>query len=388
MSNLSNGLRKYYKRHNAKKIIFINKQTLNQLSLQMWEMFKYKQIDSSVISRVINGERLFTPSQLKIFCEILNLKNQEEEQLLLYLSKDYAERYNIDLEAFFVPKIKHMELIQYLIDEVKNAVYKGRASEVIRTCKKVEHATDYLMNTPLSENNRKEIHKLIALILYIKMKSLGAFLAPQDAISKTLDSSNRLFSLNKQYNDQTMWCYAHILLAHAYYISGETSGSKKSKNSYTKAIEHANKVLPYLPIDNRERIFALRLISASASYTRDEEVINFSFMEFNKILANQPKENDISMYLLAGNLAEGTAILQKPEPFFYKDKVVNHFGDIILDGNIHETSAIKRDIETYVALGSSDKQTISNLAKKGLILANKYDYPRHQKYLNKVISTL
>ena len=78
MSYLSEALKKYYLKQEG-KVIFANKQTLNQLSFQMWEELNFSQIDSSVLSKVINGKRLFTSQQLKVFCKILNLNEKEEE---------------------------------------------------------------------------------------------------------------------------------------------------------------------------------------------------------------------------------------------------------------------------------------------------------------------
>ena len=387
MTHLAKALKKYYIK-SEEKIIFKNKTNLNQLALEMWEELDYSQIDKSVLSKVLCGKRIFTAKQLEIFCKLLNVTSEEKDELFYNLNKDYCERYNIELDAFFVPKAHYVEVLDHLLDEIYQANYNGRLSDVIRKCEKIELISQVLTESFLPKSIEEKTYNILAVNLYMKTKSLGAFFKPQEALSQTVNASNKLLAWSKKFDDSDMWCYANILLAHAYYIAGGDTKTTKAKGLYAKAIEHANKVLAHLPVDNRERIFALRLISASASYIKDEEVINFSFLEFNKILASQPKENDMSMYLFAGNLAEGAAILKKSKPFLYKDAVSNHFGEIILDGNIHETSAIKRDIETYVALGSSDKQTIAGLAKKGLILADKYDYPRHQKYLNKIISTL
>ncbi len=72
-TNLARLLQKYYQRQ-SNRIIFVNKMTLNQLALAMWERLGYQGVDASVLSRVINGERLLTPRQLEVFCEILKLE--------------------------------------------------------------------------------------------------------------------------------------------------------------------------------------------------------------------------------------------------------------------------------------------------------------------------
>lgn len=71
MGKLAVILQNYYKTK-GNKIVFKNKLTLNGLSVLMWEALEYKEIDSSVLSRVIHGQRLFTYKQLKVFCKALS----------------------------------------------------------------------------------------------------------------------------------------------------------------------------------------------------------------------------------------------------------------------------------------------------------------------------
>ena len=141
-----------------------------------------------------------------------------------------------------------------------------------------------------------------------------------------------------------------------------------------------------MPSDHKERIFALRIISASALSIQDEDAMTYSFNEFSNILSLQPKKNDIGIYLLTGNLAQGATMLKYPNPFSYREKALKYFGNISLDSSIHETSFIKREIQIYTSLDSSDKQTMVDLAKRGLVLANKYNYTRHQKFFKDIIT--
>ena len=95
MPNISSLLQKYYKRE-GNRIIFINGMTLNQLALAMWEKLGYSQIDASVISRVIKGERDFTYKQLLVFCDLLDLASEERIYLKNALNQSILQRHNID----------------------------------------------------------------------------------------------------------------------------------------------------------------------------------------------------------------------------------------------------------------------------------------------------
>lgn len=91
MSFLSEALRQYY-HHVSNRIFFKDGVTLNQLAILMWEKLGYREIDASVLSRVINGVRLFTKRQLSVFCKIMNLKYDEIAVLQNALIKDVLAR--------------------------------------------------------------------------------------------------------------------------------------------------------------------------------------------------------------------------------------------------------------------------------------------------------
>ena len=384
MSYLSDALKKYYKKQNG-RIVFINNQTLNQLSLQMWEDLSFSQIDASVTSRVISGERLFTQQQLEVFCKILKLSNQETEILFNCLNRDLCKRHNIDLDLFYISNNDFIAKILHLSEECTTANYKGNLIDVIKICEKIEIFSDYLMQTALPTDFKKNLHKIIAMNLYMKMKSQAAFFVPKEALPNMLEVTNKLFNLSKLYDDKLMWCYGNILLAYAYCIEGQ-AGTRQSRSFYIQSIRYAKQTLPHLELDDNARIFALHVIAVSASYNHDKETLSYLFKEFDKILPRQPKANDISIHFFAGALMVGSALLKYSNPFSYKERSLQYFGEYILEDNVYKMSSIKREIEVYRELGSYDNKTLINLAKQGLTIATKHNYKRHKKYLENVIT--
>ena len=87
MTNLAKQLTKYYTREKH-RIVFLNNMSLQKFALEMYEKIGYEQIDASVISRVLKGERLFQVEQLEVFCTILQLPREEKRQLFVSLQKD------------------------------------------------------------------------------------------------------------------------------------------------------------------------------------------------------------------------------------------------------------------------------------------------------------
>ena len=91
MTNLSFALKKYYVRK-KNRIFFSDSISLHEMTLSLWQELGYAEIDASVLSRVLQGERLFTSKQLSAFCKLLGLEKEERENLFTCLAKDLLKR--------------------------------------------------------------------------------------------------------------------------------------------------------------------------------------------------------------------------------------------------------------------------------------------------------
>lgn len=93
-NNLQKALIPYHARKGW-RIVFRNKYTLNELALEMWDTLGYKGIDSSALSRIINGKRLFNPKQLDAFCKALDITGKAKAKIIEALEADYLNRYGL-----------------------------------------------------------------------------------------------------------------------------------------------------------------------------------------------------------------------------------------------------------------------------------------------------
>jgi len=93
-NHLAKELGKYYRRE-RNKFVFVNGMTLNKLAWEMWERLDYKEVDPSVLSRVINGERLLTFDQLLTFIEILGISQKNKRLLMEAFFLDLSKRFSI-----------------------------------------------------------------------------------------------------------------------------------------------------------------------------------------------------------------------------------------------------------------------------------------------------
>jgi len=114
-TNLARVLQKYYL-HKGNRIIFANKMTLNQLAITMWERLGFHEMDASVLSRVIHGERLFTQKQLSVFCDLLKISRREKFSLKEILLSDIYKKFR--LEPNFYNFNSFGSLIENLIKKI------------------------------------------------------------------------------------------------------------------------------------------------------------------------------------------------------------------------------------------------------------------------------
>ncbi len=91
MTYLSQELAKFFQR-NSRRYIFRNGMSLNELAWEMSAQLGFSQVDPSVLSKVINGKRLFSPEQLEIFCRVVKATAAEKKQLINALQKDLLSR--------------------------------------------------------------------------------------------------------------------------------------------------------------------------------------------------------------------------------------------------------------------------------------------------------
>jgi len=95
--------------------------TLNQLALEMWERLGFHDIDPSVLSRVITGERSFTPQQLEIFSNILAIPRSEVSSLKTEYCRDLLSQSKVD-ENFIDSITYQTDYIDQNLEKIKDAM--------------------------------------------------------------------------------------------------------------------------------------------------------------------------------------------------------------------------------------------------------------------------
>lgn len=382
MGYLSEALKRYYKKE-GNHILFQKNISLSTLALQMWENLGYQKVDASVVSRVLQGKRLFTPSQLQAFCSILSLSKGEEEFLFQCLSKDYFQRDNVMLDSHLVSENDLFDIFETVAHQATKSFYKGDSQQVIDQDPLIQSLYEKIAPEKLSKSQLKRLLEQYGYFLFLKERSVAGTATAQLGVHSIISTATMLTDLSKRYEVKNLYSYAHMLFADVYYMYGAYSRNQQAEN-FKKAITHSHRAFSLLEDVHMEKISALRLMIASACYIRDEETIRYVEKEAQALLPLQSSENITNVIHLSKTITKGKVLAGDSHSFGFEENVFARFGKKAYEETAayFELSNIKTRLETLTLLGLSDKNILQPLIQRGLDLAEQ-KYPRHKAFFKK-----
>jgi len=383
MGYLSEALKKYYKK-DKKRIVFIGGLSLSNLALQMWEALDYQQIDSSVVSRVLNGTRLFTPKQLDVFCSLLNITSSQREYLFVCLSKDYFKRDNIILEYSW-EKDSSLDQILYAIEKLTDHAidlfYEGKSQSVIRQNDIIQSFFENIHPQSLSIAQAQKFYEIYGYYLFLRDRSIAGTYTRQEASRLIRSTATFLESIGKKYNLKNLYAYAQLLHADVWYMNAKHF---RKDRQFSQALSFAYNAFSILDITHREKLAALRLMVACSCYVKGEDTIRFAEKALSQMIAKQPIDNVVNAIHASIVLTKGKALLGDNNPFVMEDKVSKYFINAQLPtGAYFQISDIKTRVETFSLFNFRDKTILLPLIESGLKLSENGDYPKHKQFFEK-----
>lgn len=382
MSALSEALQDYYTRE-GNRFRFRNGLTLNQLALAMWECLGFRQIDVSVLSRVLKGDRLLTPEQVGAFCAVLALSKEEEMRLLACLQQDHNARLGIYGGAQVSSSLA-AEVMEAMTKNAFKMFYKSDYDAIDKQYELVRQlATVYAAN-----GHANRVNELVGLNLYLKGRVIANGELPSRVVGRVRPIADQLIAMSRANDSPLLYGYAHVLLSTVYYIAGGYSGQASKRKYYKASIAAARRAIDSLPDDDHEALFALRSVAASASYIHDHGAVKYALDRTTKILPKQPRSNYINSLHLSMTLGKSMAAANVASPFSIREHAINHFQKNLANTGVYEISGIKEEIDTLLILKAQDDGYIRQKLKEGLALAQEYSFTRQKKYFTKLLTTL
>lgn len=221
----SKSLQKFYTRK-GNRLIFTNGMTLNQLALAMWERLGFREIDASVVSRVLKGERLFTKSQLCHFAQILNLSPLEFEHLCDDLMDAILQKFGFDYSFYSEGRGQHtlLKLQEHLF-----IIKKIKVNDVRFTKEWIEHNLDTLESLSF-KNNTQEKNRQVLLGQYLSeyFLCLQTTLTLSDNWKEMFQAINRLENVAYQLKNRSLLNISQYERGNTHYILGNYSQALKS----------------------------------------------------------------------------------------------------------------------------------------------------------------
>ncbi|MBI4129972.1 hypothetical protein HY468_01505 [Candidatus Roizmanbacteria bacterium] len=388
-THLPQTLRKFYSRE-GNKIIFRNKMSLNKLALVMWERLGFVEIDASVLSRVLRGERLFTPRQLQTFCDLLTISQSDREYLFYCLHLDQCSLFGVKLEETFFSHDDVYDFLQKVVVDTSQLVFKGKVQDTIRISNLIIDHIRMLLVHAHSEAARRKLLELLGTSLYFKGRAIGGLILPLEALPTLLSFYEELSAIAHETGSRQMQAYAATTYSSAYCISGADSFANKFRSYYQASIRTGKQAITYFSDFDQDKYFALWTIFSAFLYLQDQT----SFFS----LAHDPATRRLIEQAQPNNLVQATHlyhIIARGEAFFGLPSAsdtyqlpLTRFGDAMRGMRIQEVADIRTELEMLLSLKTCEKEYMLERAERALSIAEEEGSKRLKNNIDDIVTRI
>lgn len=390
MTALSDALADFYERKGG-RIFFQNGMSLNQLALEMWERLGYQQIDPSVISRVLSGERLFTPQQLKIFVAIIGVPNYKRKLLYRQLLKDVASRFGEEIDEGQINPWRFSPKMINLLTSSTNLIEIIRLTgmpEVVQnlTDMMIELSEEIEKNNNLPKAKKYQISRTRGLLLYEKIHSLTDTCLGSELVTKISLPLQKLTTISNNLEDDDLKGRLNLLKTTAYGVLG--SYSQKYRKFHLAGKIFSEKGLVRKVSDPTVEMKLVGRLIESAGYLQDENYIKrqgehkvFSLLESN---GNQ---YPTQACILISDLALAKSYIGDENTFSLIERGWKIYQKEIINQPRLEAHLIRSTLEIMVNSKSHDLNFATKLIKRMETLSL-FGFKRHWFYSQKYYKIL
>lgn len=376
MSSLAKKLEQYCHR-NKSKIIFSNGMNLSDLAISMWEQLGYREIDASVISRVLRGERLFSFKQLKIFCEILKIPQREMNSLVDSLYSELCFKFGFE-EIFYVQETKHLtNLITDNLGKISLMKEKGYPIVAINWIDDISEKIKLELTQSRDPVIRKILNELFAKLLIQKIFCIYESDKQAVSVDKVFNIARKLDEINIELKDPSIFAFSKFSKGGAYYV----------KKSYKLAIPYLQESI-LLPLSDSIKVQAFRQLSlccAISGYENESE-------EINKILVKDwvKDSKDMNFQIFEGIARSYSEIHDEYRALSALEKANEILGQIESQSQqykeLRKIQLIRTELEIYKKsrLKKINTNHMEKIAKEGLQLALSHGYLRHKDNISEL----
>ncbi|MBI1864101.1 hypothetical protein HYS03_02745 [Candidatus Woesebacteria bacterium] len=259
---------------------------MNALALSMWEHLDFSEIDASVLSRVLKGERLFTQKQLIIFCKLLSLDTKEITKLREALLLDLLKRFDLD-EIFL--NIHHEYFLQNLEKDLERIWEVRTLGQSVVGLNWSDFLLEQIKNKTSSSIEEPEYSIFLNLYvkaLFQKCVLLCDITSPQKLLQASTPFINEIKSTGNILKNNSIINIANCRLASVFHIMGKSkpaislasSGFLMDKNISVQALSQRESLINLGRLGNLKDYESLKKM-ASQNLKRYPKEYRFQFYE-------------------------------------------------------------------------------------------------------------
>ncbi len=261
MKKLHNLLQRYYKRV-GNRIVFINGSSLNKLSLEMMEDLGFGDMDPSILSKVINGKRIFSQKQLNSFCKILAISRIDAILLRESLMRDLLTK-----KGFCEEQANECLVVINgdMIPMAPKIIRSLREGGDIHNAFIVAEYYENLFETDLSSRCSGAIG-VYGNICVEKAKILSDISTGEDIIEATRSYNEKTLSIGEATKDNEIINLTHLNVVTNYYATSQ----------WQKVIDYAENIIDSADDVTKSELFRMLLFSYAHRNDKDKLFITIN----------------------------------------------------------------------------------------------------------------
>jgi|GEM_PF-3224258 len=371
-------IRKYYKR-SQNRVVFSNGMSLNQLAQEMWEDLGYKGIDASVLSKVINGQRVFTESQIKSFCKILTVPQNEADLLLLFGSSSKKATSDSNGEGFITSE--YLDLFDINIRTIPFLRSEGAMRQANDIASRSEIALKFHLETVHSEAAERVLLQSLSRVCLEQSRNISDVADYGEGYPKMLPIIKKL----EFFAEKTLDPESHSRL---FQSKGDAFYNLKKYKFAAKCFKEAASYTA----DLYWKLEGLRAYALCVAKLHEKKAFLSAVNEIEDLVQSGKVADTFFLITLYEALARGYALfaedysfslLEKSEKIGEEEKKKGHI--IILP----KIQIIRSQLTALSLLpNTSNNSDIEKTARIGLALTSSYKYTRQEKEINTLLNQM
>ena len=352
------------------------------MAWEMWERLGYREIDPSVLSRVINGERIFSQRQLDVFCEVLGLKPAKKEELTFVLSQDVLSRSGIEASDY----LSVLDQLEY-INECKKYIFPledaGNPTLAYDLATYLSEKAAAIAQLAKKQGSRIFALNLAARLEWEKGYSQTLLLLPKTAVRLTSDYWKKVRDIAVELKDEEIFNLAIMGRGFAYSVD----------ENYNGAIRKVNRALSFIG-DAEHKMKAFKVLAVNYGYSGKKEAFKNLCETANRFMDSQEIDWSCLVEVLDG-MGRGGALLDNPCSEKYLEmshKIVENLEKSGSQLVFRKIQLIRSELEIqtrYQKLGRNiNKSAIEKKGRIGIELARNLSFERHVQKINNFMHEL